>query len=294
VPEPIEVSQPLPLRLLLDEAVRKARQHFRAMYLAVALPLALVWGLFPLVQHRWFRGLAGADANPGEMWPGLAALMVASFGFIALQALGAGALFVGAIDALAGREIQMSRAWRTILRPEVLGTLLVKGLLLALGFACCALPGVYLYLQWCFAVPVMADEGRFGFSALGRSGELTAYNPQGGFGTDPKLKAFVVVFVGGLLGYMVNMAMTLPLIVVQQVMMFRALAGGRRPDPAALMEETIWLQVPTQILAVLAQTAVEVYVVFGLALLFFDIRRRKEGQDLEAAIGALAARDAPA
>ena len=67
-----------------------------------------------------------------------------------------------------------------------------------------------------------------------------------------------------------------------------------RPDPAALMEGMLWLQVPTQILAVLGQTAVEVYVVFGLALLFFDVKHRKEGQDLEAAIGALAARDAPA
>jgi hypothetical protein len=286
------------LRQLLDEAVRKARQHFRALYLAVALPLALLWGVIPLFQQRWLKtwvpGAGGSATSPSQIFGGLAAMFLVSIIFIALQSLGEAALFVGALDAMAGREIVMARAWKRVLRPDVLGTLLVRGALTLLGFGCCVLPGLYLYLLWCFAIPVMVDEGRFAFAALKRSSDLTSYNPNRGFRTNPKVKAFVVVFVGGLIGYAVNMVTTLPLIVVQQVMMFRAMAGGQRPDPAALTEGLLWLQVPTQILAILGQTAVQVYVVFGLALLFFDVRHRKEGQDLEAAIGALSARDAPA
>ena len=61
-----------------------------------------------------------------------------------------------------------------------------------------------------------------------------------------------------------------------------------------LMAGLTWVQVPTGALAAMAQAAVQLYVSFGLVLLFFDTRRRKEGSDLESAIEGLAARGAEA
>ena len=53
------------------------------------------------------------------------------------------------------------------------------------------------------------------------------------------------------------------------------------------MARLTWFQVPSQILAMLTSTAVHLYVCFGLALLYVDVKRRREGVDLEAAVARL-------
>jgi hypothetical protein len=53
------------------------------------------------------------------------------------------------------------------------------------------------------------------------------------------------------------------------------------------MGRWIWLQVPAQFLSALARMAIYIYSAFGIALLFADIRGRKEGIDLRPEIDAL-------
>ena len=53
------------------------------------------------------------------------------------------------------------------------------------------------------------------------------------------------------------------------------------------MPTWLWLQVPGQFLNALATTAVQLYVCFGIALLFFDARGRKEGSDLRSEIDSM-------
>jgi hypothetical protein len=53
------------------------------------------------------------------------------------------------------------------------------------------------------------------------------------------------------------------------------------------MPTWIWLQTPAQFLNALASTAVHLYVCFGIALLFFDARARKEGSDLRSEIDSV-------
>jgi hypothetical protein len=76
-------------------------------------------------------------------------------------------------------------------------------------------------------------------------------------------------------------------------MMFRSIAAGEQQDPAALATRLLWLQVPTAILGTLAQTATTLYVSFGVALLFFDIKARREGADLESLLEELEQRGSP-
>jgi hypothetical protein len=193
-------------------------------------------------------------------------------------------LLGAAVDAVAQRPVEMGRAWLAMVRPRTLGTLFLIATATALGFTCCVLPGIYLGLLFSFTVPVMVDEGLFGTTAMRRSADLARYNPQRAFDADPRFKVFVIVFVGFLLGYAISMLVQLPLIVVQQVMMAREIAGGRRMDPAAVMARMSLLQVPAQVLGMLTNTAVHLYVSFGLALLYVDVKRRREGSDLEAAV----------
>ncbi len=50
----------------------------------------------------------------------------------------------------------------------------------------------------------------------------------------------------------------------------------------------IWLQVPSNALGMAARVTVSLYLSFALGMLFLDLRRRREGADLEAAIAELA------
>jgi uncharacterized membrane protein len=214
-------------------------------------------------------------------------MIAASFLFLLVYALGYSVMLAGALDAVAGRAVSMRRAWRTIVAPRALGTLFLCWFVFAWGFACCLLPGVYLGLLWSLVVPVMVEEGLYGTSAMQRSGDLTSYNPQRDWGSDPRVKVFLVIFVAWICSYVASVVVQLPVLSVQWIYMWREMAAGRRPDPTALMLKLTWLQVPSQMLGMLVHTAVNLYVSVGLALLYFDVRRRREGADLEAGIAAL-------
>jgi hypothetical protein len=283
------LSSSLPFRQILDEAVRQTRRYFRRIYPYVAIPLVLVAGVVPLAQGLFYRdAFQGAAGQKGpalaRMLGGLGLFGLAMFAFMVVYALSYGAMFAAATDALAGREISMRRSWGLMARPRVFGTLVLLGLAVTVGFVFCVLPGLYLGLIYAFTVP------RFGTAALSRSAELARYNPQRKFDSDPRLHVFITVMVGTMLGYMINLLVQLPFILYQQFVMFRDMAGAQKPDPGEMMARLTWLQVPAQMLGMLTNTAVHLYICFGLALLFFDLKSRKEGLDLEAAVASLVER----
>jgi hypothetical protein len=292
----ISSGQPLALQLILEEATKQARRHFRAIYLPVAIPVSIASGALPFAQSAFYKNTGFGSSRPPDisvLLPSLGLFLLSVMFFVLVYGLGHGALLVAAVDALAGRPISMKRAWLTMISPRVLGTLLLSWLAAAAGFICCVLPGIYVTLLLCLVVPVVVDEGLAGSRALGRSRELMEYNPRRDFGSDPRLKAFLILLTGLLLGYVLSFVVQLPAVVIQQVVVMRGVASGQRTDPASLMASLMWLHVPTSMIAVLAQTAVRLYVSFCIALLFLDARRRKEGADLEGAIASLGARQDP-
>jgi hypothetical protein len=54
------------------------------------------------------------------------------------------------------------------------------------------------------------------------------------------------------------------------------------------MSDLIWVQAPTAVAGALIQTAVSLYMAYGVAMLYFDTRRRMSGEDLEAELEILA------
>jgi hypothetical protein len=289
---PPPLLQPQSFRLLVDEAVRHARHHFRRIYPPVAIPIALAGAALPLAQavFSWNMVVPGrAGPSPAAAISAFAGTFLLMFVVWAVYSLGYGALLVAAVNALADREVSMARAWLFILRPRVLGTLLLMAIAIGFGFVFCVLPGIYWGLLFSLTVPVMVEEGRLGSGAMRRSAELARYNPHRELDADPRLKAFLIFFVGMLLGYVANFVVQLPVLAIQQFLMFRDLAGGHRMDPALMMRRLAWIQVPSTILGMLIHTAVYLYMSFGVALLFFDVKRRKEGLDLEVAIAHLMA-----
>jgi hypothetical protein len=281
-------GQPLPLRMLLDQAVGVARLHFRSVYPAVAIPLALSSGAFPVLQALFMQTMMSQQRpDPLRLIPLGIVFFLALAVFFVLYVLGHGALYVAAMDAVGGREVSMRRAWLTMARPGIWGTMLLSWLAFFAGLFCCILPGIYVGLLFSLVMPVMVEEGLIGPDALKRSAELIRYNPQGNIASDPRGKAFLIAFVGTLMGYALTLVVQLPFIVAQQVYVIREAAAGRSADPETMMVLMTWLQVPSNVLGTLAQTAVQLYIAFGLSLLYHDIRARKEGGDLEAALARL-------
>ncbi len=111
---------PMPLTVILDEAMRRTRAHFRAIFPAVGLPVAVLSTIVAVVQAFSFQDLLGngriEQLSPFAMWSPL--VIVTALLLALLGALAYVAGQVAALDALAGRPVDMKRAWRFAARAS--------------------------------------------------------------------------------------------------------------------------------------------------------------------------------
>lgn len=277
---------PLPFRMLVDRAMHDTRHGLRTLWWPFALPLAVLGGLI---------GVAAVLFNTGfislmEDGPPAFAVLGLSIGAVILLGLVMGyvyaALFAAVVRTAARHPAPLRGIWSLCLQPRFFGTLVLVGLCSIAGFLLCFFPALWVGLVLAFVLPVMVDEDVYGTAALKRSYALVRYNPHRRFLDNPMVKVFLLLIIGWVLSYVVSMILTLPFSVVQQVMIFRDAASGDT-EVAASATRWLWLSVPAQVLGALGSAAVQIYLFFGLSLLFFDCRRRKEGQDLEDAVALL-------
>jgi len=249
--------------------------------------VALLTTVVAVVQAISFQDLLGGgiqQMSPLAMWSPLVIVTALLLAFLAALAYVAGQ--VAALDALAGRPVDMKRAWVFAVRPAVWGTCLLSGLLIILSFVLCILPVFYVAPLLSFVVPVMVEEGRFGTDALSRSAELARFNPSRQLMEHPIVKILLLMLVTTLISYMAGVVVALPFQIPMFIDLFRKAMAGQE-DVAGAMGRWIWLQVPAQFLSALARMAIYIYSAFGMALLFTDVRGRKEGIDLRPEIDSL-------
>jgi hypothetical protein len=278
---PFETPGPMPFRVLLDEALRQARRHFRAIYPAIAIPVTILATTVAAAQAIWFARLkesVGALGTP-LLNPGyLGLVLVYSF----LLMIAYSTLQVAALDAIAGRPIDLRRAWRFALRGRVVGTVLLWYVTTIVSVLLCCVPALVVAPLLAFVLAVMVEEGRFGFQAFSRSAQLTGHFPPGKWWTSPLVKVLLMMVVGALLIYLVGLLVSLPFQLPMYIGMFRKAAAGE--DIVSGVSSWVWLQVPAQFLSSLVSTAVYLYFSFGIALLYHDTRGRREGSDLRAGV----------
>jgi hypothetical protein len=276
---------PMPIVLLLDEGLRLTRAHIRAIFLPVALPVAVFATLAGVAQAFSMQSLfKGGMPSPTLFWTPQVLLVAALLGLLSTVAYVAGQ--VAALDALAGRPVDMRRAWSFAVRPSVWGTLLLSFLAILIAFLFCVLPVFFVAPLLAFAVPVMAEEARFGTGALSRSAELALFNPSRRLMEHPIVKVLLLMVVSTLISYLAGLLVALPFQLPMFIDLFRKALSGNQ-DITSVMARWIWLQIPAQFLSSLARTAIYVYTAFGMALIYADVRSRKEGIDLRPEIDAL-------
>ena len=277
---------PISFRLLLDRVLEPARRHFRSLFLPIAVPLAACGVLATALQIGWIKALMGGG-DISQVLPLFGGIFLLIVTILGIYGLGFGALFVGCTDALAGRPVSMKRAWLFVMRPAVFGTLTVVAVANLLSLLFCLVPALYVAPVLAFTLAVMIEEDRYGWAAIRRSAELVHYNPTGRWADGAWLQTLVLLLVGAVINYVVSLAVQMPFVVAQQIVVFRDAASGQVSDPATLMAGTLWLQAPAQVLAAFATAATWLYWTFGISLLYREIRRRKEGDDLRQAIDDL-------
>jgi len=281
-------AEPIPFRILLDEAMKLTRRHFGKIYLPVAIPMAVLSGLLVLVQSRWTNQVMSGRTDPMAFWtgPGCTAFAITMLVFLIMTFLTYGLLMAAGVDGATGKPIDMKAKWSFLFSPGVFGTLFVAFLLVAIGFCFLFFPGLFIALRLSFLIPVMAVEGVRGGEAMKRSWGLVAYNPQKRFLTNTITKIFVLYFVAGVIGWLAAAVINLPFTALQGLNAARQITSGGTVDPQAMVDSMRWIQLPQTILASLVETAVRIYSSFGVVLLYLDVVRRKEGTDLASAIAS--------
>jgi hypothetical protein len=282
---------------LLDEAVVLARRVFGRLYLATALPPAIAVTVAVILQLRFMTGTlrnVSAEGPGAPFLAGMGLLFLVYFVYGGVTGLANAAMVAGTSWELEGTQFRARNVWRWVLRGRVLGSLMLLGLAIGLGFMFCFLPGLYLIIIYAIAVPVMATEGILGSQSMNRSKRLVLHSVEKRF-IPPGMGWVIAVFVTAIvLSWGVSLAVQFPLTIIQQVLMARHLLGetarSAAPDPAAFFP--LWLQVlqlVTMFASTLAKQAVALYSAAAFSLLFRRLRGRREGTDIHAALDALGA-----
>ena len=278
----------LPLSVLVDEAWVATRGFLRVIFLPFTLALAPV-ALGVQVLMAWWN-LSVMDASTESFGKTCGTFVIAGGLLLVLFVVYVvllGTLAVATSWAAVGRPVRLREALRFYLRPSVWGADLVAWIVVLVGFLFLVVPGVLVMAAWALRVPVMALEDRTGLASLQRSWQLLSHNPRGRFSTHPVFKAIAVMVLGIVIGYAVGLLIQTPGALVSQWVLFRDIAVGDSPDARSAFIATLWLTVPSGVLAALAQLGVTCYMSFVIAHLYLDQRRRREGWDLEMELSAI-------
>ena len=258
--------RPLGVGEILDVAIKIYRARFAVLIKTVSVVLGPVFvlgaaiGLSVPSEDNLFESTqpgATPDFEADQFWAFLAGtLLVAILAFVASQ-VATGACF----KAVSGAYLDEDPDWRESLRfaRSRLGSLLwlsfLLVVLLAPAFLACLVPGIYLWGAWAVATPVLLLEEVRGWGALKRSRELV----KGRWWPTVAVLVLVVILSG----------------IVQAV--FVGLLGGvvsaSDNEIADAIANAIGQTASSALLTPLSAAVTTV--------LYFDLRVRKEGFDIE-------------
>lgn len=164
--------------------------------------------------------------------------------------------------AIASAYLGERTGWRDSLRfalkrfPSLLWITLLAGLLSILGAIACLIPGIYLWVAFSVAVPVMMTEGVRGRKALGRSRSLVR---------NFWWRAFGVAFLGYLLTGILSSVISG---LILGISAFNTSADSLAGITLNVIAET------------LSKVLTTPFVAAFVTVLYFDLRVRKEAFDL--------------
>jgi hypothetical protein len=178
--------RPLSFAEVLDRSFQVLRDNF-ALLVGISLIVWVPYGV--LTEFMSQRAM-------------LPLTIVAALFLWILVPLATGAATFAIADVYLGRETTIAGAYQSLgsVFGAFIGTGVLMGLLLAVGFILLVVPGFYFMVCWYFVIPVMVIERRFGMHALGRSRAMVRGNWWPTFG---------IMLAAGLIAYVPSYAVNL-------------------------------------------------------------------------------------
>jgi hypothetical protein len=189
---------------------------------------------------------------------------------LVLQLVGTGAVIRVIMQDYLDRPVSLGESIRFALRrfPALLGTSLLAGLIITLGFFACVLPAIYFGLIYSMTSQTVIVENLAGMDALQRSKRLT----DGHLGRVFGLLFLVGLLAGGASGVIGGVLGTaLP---YQEIIQ----THGTFPTVRISSHTNYAISVTV---TTLVQAFFQAYTAICTTLLYFDLRNRKEAFDLE-------------
>jgi hypothetical protein len=257
--------RPLSLGEILDVAINLCWSRARVLLPVVAIvlaPVQLVATLIEVSTPHQNTGLFGTgetrDLSPHELRLYLVGTLAVALLSLIAQQLTTGACFKVVADAYLGGRPSVRSAFAFV-GPRVhslLWVLLLSTLGAGLAAVLCVVPGVYLWCCWALALPVLLTENVKGRRALGRSRSLVS-------GT--WWRTFGLLVVGFLLAAIAN----------------ALIVGVSSPLVDRIGRDTVGGVVVAVLFGTVASALTQPFAAAFVGILYFDLRVRKEGFDLQ-------------
>lgn len=267
--------RPLSTGEILDASFKLYTSNWRDLFkisAVVLIPLGIISAAF--LGRMDLAGLMDLAVDPDPDPTEALALMGRFLGrtliVAAVSFLGTLLVQGASIRIFAARYDGRETSWRESLSegagrlPGLLGTALMNGLGVAVGVLLCIAPGVWLWASWYVAVPALMIEGKSPAAALGRSYRLVKQRFWPTLGV--AALAFLIVYViQQVVGATLGVALGIQAVVNE--------------DPAGIFGGT--LLAASSALSTLVSIFVVPFTAAVATVVYFDLRVRLEGYDLE-------------
>ena len=280
--------RPMGLGEILDTTFRLYRNNFLKFFTIVLAVDIVLFVILQGYQYALRELFAQGKPGAGTLVMFVASLFGGMFLPIVLKLVEAGALTYAVSQTYLGRAVSVGESFRKV-RQRV-GALLwssgLAGLIIGLGFMALFVPGLIFYLNYLLVSQIVILEGLSGGRALKRSRELMAVKTEKGFFSfkHNRSRAFLITFLVGFITIGVTVGVHLGIAAA-----FGPPTMGQ--GPAAAMGTAMSAKgITTAVIQQLVQSLVTPIGIIAMILLYYDIRVRFEGFDLELMAAALADR----
>lgn len=208
--------------------------------------------------------------------------------FLLVSALGAVAMTAAAEDAFLGRSAPLGSLLTRARGRVVMAacTSLLTSILSFAGTCLCCVPGIAAIIIWVLAVPLVYLERASIIGAMSRSWELVLRRGPTGLSTESN---WVRIFVVGLITFLAYLILSFLGQLPVAALSVGSVLGSRQPIATILGPQPapLVIMLPLQLLSAAIQGLFIPFLVIPWTLIYYDIRTRYEGLDLEQAAARL-------